>query len=287
MITGGEGFIGSELLKIVKRDDIILLSLHGKKHPKYEVVKGDITKPNILKNIAKDVDTVVHLAGVVSYSKSREELFKINAEATKNVLDACKNVDRFVFASSVSVIGKMNEKVNESTEPKPFTAYGDSKLQAEKYVKDSGIDHATLRFAPVYGKGSAQWVKNLKLLEKGFPIPKADNPTHVLHVTNAAKALELSIKKGKGVYLIADEKPVNFIQLAEKIVKLLGKKPKKVSLRLAKLMATMKGMRTYMDVLTMYRHYDISNAKEIGYTGKIDLDKKLKEMVDWYLKTNK
>ena len=293
LVTGATGFVGQNLIKEIAkiRKDIRVLSLcyeeAKKMYPRYEVFKGDITKPETLAGVGKDVDVVIHLAGMVSYSKPRDVLFKVNAEGTKNVLEACQKADKFIFSSSVAVYGEIKGEADESYPRNPKNAYGESKREAENFVRDSGMRNTIFRIAPIYGEGSPQWLRNLRLLEEGFPIPQTENLTHVTHISNVVQAFRLGLKKkSEGIYNIADETPVKFVEFSETLVQLLGKKPRRLPYWLVSFLASMKGMKTYLDVLTMNRNYDITNARnELKYNPEIDFFEKLKDMVEWYKTT--
>ncbi|MCK5547819.1 MAG: NAD(P)-dependent oxidoreductase, partial [Thermoplasmata archaeon] len=227
LITGATGFVGSNLTQrlLRKGHDIRMLCLPtedpGKiaKAKSVEVVYGDITKPETLRNALKGVDTVIHLAGLVSYSKPKPVLYKVNAVGTKNLLKFCKRVDKIIFSSSVSVYGEITGKADENYPIMPRTYYGESKYLAERLVQRSGIRSVILRIAPAYGKGSPSWLRNLRLLEKGFPIPNTKKKTHVIHVSDFVQALVRSVDKGEGVYNIADSGPIPFVEFAETVVR--------------------------------------------------------------------
>lgn len=292
LVTGGTGFIGKPLVnKLMESgEEVRLLKWYKEKVDiqATEISEGDIMDPDSLKAAARGVDKVLHLAGLVSYSKPRENLFKINVDGTKNVLKACKNVKRFVLASTVSVYGHQRGLINEDRPTRPFNHYGSSKLEAEEAVYESGLDYVILRMAPIYGAGSPQWMKNLRLLDGGFPVPKVDSMTHVLSLDNAIQGIMLSLKGPEGVYNIADEKPVRFMDFADELVRLLGKEPKHMSMWMLKIGARFKGLGAYLDVLTHERNYDITEAKEkLGYKPKKDFDEQLKKMVEWYLHAKK
>ncbi len=292
LVTGATGFLGENVTKEIGklREDIRILARDYEKakkmFPKYEVLKGDITRPDTLKNAGKDVDVVVHMAGLVSYTKPKEILFNVNVEGTKNILNACMEADKFILSSSVSVYGEIKGQADESYPRNPINAYGESKREAENAVLNSGLRNLIFRIAPVYGEGSPHWLKNLRLLEKGFPVPKTRNLTHIVHVSNVAQAFTLGLKpKAEGIYNIADERPVKFMEFAETLVEMLGKKPRILPFTLVSFLARLSGMKTYFRVLTMNRNYDISNAvNELGYNPKIDFIGKLEEMVEWYKK---
>jgi UDP-glucose 4-epimerase len=293
LITGATGFVGRHVVKKVSktRDDIRILATSDfaaarKTYPNMDVVAGDITRRETLRGLGKDVDTVIHLAGMVSYSKPRDVLMMVNVKGTQNVLEECKDAERFIFASSVSVYGEISgqKPANESYPTKPENLYGRSKLEAERVIVGSGLPHTILRIAPIYGAGSPDWMKNLALLEKGFPIPNTKNLTHVTHISNASSAFHLALtNRFNGLFNIADAQPVGFVHMAEKVVHLLGKKPNVVPFWYAALLASLAGKGQYMKVLTMNRSYDISAAKnKLGYIPGGDTDKNLREMVEWY-----
>lgn len=289
LVTGATGFIGTNLVESLVRKGHRVRALcrdreKAKLLPeKAEIFIGDVERPQTLAGALDDVDTVIHLAGMVSYSKSREDLFRANAIGTKNLLEHCGKVKRFILSSSVSVYGEVKGEADENYPLSPTTIYGESKLKAETYVRDSGIPGVILRIAPVYGVGSPSWKKNLKILERGFPIPKTRNVTHVVHISDVVQAFEKAIGKGSGIYNIAGKKPVPFVELAETLLNLLGKKPRNMPVFIVKSIAAATGMKAYLNVLTMNRHYFIRKAeKELGYEPKADLRKELKRMVDWY-----
>jgi dihydroflavonol-4-reductase len=289
LITGGTGFVGRNLTNrmIRKGHDVRLLCLPQEKvgglEKKAEIVRGDITLPDTLRGALKGVDTVVHLAGLVSYTKPKAALYSVNAAGTKNLIMRCKHVKRFVFTSSVSVYGEIRGIADESYPFSPSTNYGQSKAVAENVVRNSGIGHVILRVAPAYGKGSPSWIKNLRLLERGFPIPRTKNKTHVIHVSDFVRALELAVEKGEGCYNIADREPMPFVEFAETIVKMLGKRPIKMPMFAVSLLARLTGMKTYFDVLTMNRHYDTEKARrELGFRPRADFKREVKRMIDWY-----
>ena len=288
LITGATGFIGRCLLPSLLKDGhgIRVLSrsaAQGDFPRKVEVRRGDITDPSSMKGALDDVETVVHLAGLVSYSKPKAELFRVNVEGTRNLLAECRDVCRFVFPSSVSVYGETKERADETYPFSPESHYGESKAEAERLVAASRIHSVILRIAPIYGVGSASWQKNLRLLERGFPLPSTRNTTHVVHVSDAAQGILKALKRGKGAYNIADRSPVPFSDFAGELVTLLGRKPRRMPMPFVSALARAMGMGTYLKVLTMNRNYAIDKAAEgLGYRPSADFHAEMRRMVEWY-----
>ncbi len=289
LVTGATGFIGQRLTRLLmKRGHRVRLLCMDRKagedmFPKAEVFGGNLLKPETLEGLTEGIETVIHLAGIVSYSKSRDEIFAANVDTTRNLLAISKHVKRFIFSSSVSVYGKISGMADENYPTSPMNPYGESKLECEKLIVKSGIPHVMLRIAPIYGMGSPSWMKNLSLMEKGFPIPKTKNLTHVVHISDVLQALERSVKRGEGIYNIADRNPIPFMDFVEIIMRDLGKEPKRMNMLLVKMAARAKGMGPYLNVLTMNRNYLIGRAeKELGYRPKANLQEEVKRMVEWY-----
>jgi len=292
LVTGATGFIGTAFVKALvasgEKPRILVRNASTERMDGAETVEGDLLSIPSLENATKGVNAVVHLAGLVSYSATKSELFATNVAGTLNLLNACKktNVKRFVFASSVAVYGKHTGPISEDTPTRPLNDYGNSKLVAESYVMESGMECIILRFAPVYGAGSKQWMENIKLLDGGFPVPATKNKTHVVSVGNATGALMLALTGPSGTYNIADAEPIGFTDFAERIVRLLGKEPKAMPLWLVKLGATFKGLGPYVDVLTQERQYSIKETQEkLGYKPVDDFEDEADRMVKWYLET--
>jgi dihydroflavonol-4-reductase len=289
LVTGGCGFLGAGLVKSLLESgyNVRVLDLDEtrirREFPRAEAFKADITDPRTLQGCAADVDTVIHLAGIVSYSKPKDVIYKINATGTENLLSRCEEVKKFILSSSVSVYGRIKGIADENCMPAPINAYGYSKLKAEEAVKNSGLPSIIFRTAPVYGVGSPSWLKNLKLLDKGFPVPDTGNLTHVVHVNDVLQAFELAVEGPAGTFNIADERPMRFTDFADYLVRSLGKNPRHVPLWTAKLLATVTGNGKYMDVLTMNRYYSIARAKEqLKFQPKAVFQEEVIKMIEWY-----
>lgn len=291
LITGGTGFIGQYVVRemIEKGYDMRLLARDEKKaqalSSKLEVFKGDATNPESLKGIEKDVDVLVHMIGAISLNP--KENFLYNLQTTKNILKCCKNVEKIIYTSSADVYGPVTGIADESCECKPNNPYGTSKLQAEKMLLDSGIPSLILRPTLVYGINSPWWKYGMDLLKWGF-VPDTDNYTQLVHVKDVSRAITMGIKKGKGTYIIADEKPIKIADLFSLTVTLLGKKPRKVPLWFAKMGGVLMNKGEYFDVALTNRVFSTKKASEkLGFHTRCNFDSEFKNMVDWYKNLHK
>ena len=170
LITGGAGFIGSNLAQELVRqhyDVIILDHLNSGKienikefGDRVRLVNASITDYETINKYLSECNVVVHLAALVSVPKSFEEpskTFEINTQASENIIHQCiDNRINFIFASSAAVYGDDKTEVKtEDIEPKPQSPYGISKLEVEKlcqnYHETKGLKFTSFRFFNVYG----------------------------------------------------------------------------------------------------------------------------------------
>lgn len=169
LITGGAGFIGSNLLNHLKKNlnqiyvlDNFSNGNSGFDHRKIKnLLNGDIKDFKFCEEATRDMDAVIHLAAkgnVADSIKNPDENFQNNVQGTFNILKACaKNeVKKFILASTGgALMGNCELPVNENSVPKPISPYGASKLACEGYCHAfshiHGINVTILRFANVYG----------------------------------------------------------------------------------------------------------------------------------------
>jgi UDP-glucose 4-epimerase len=171
LITGGAGFIGSELVSQAAKAgfDITIVDnlLNGKREniekflcDRVRLVVGDIRDADLMKSQMKGRDIVYHLACLcVRHSiHSPLENHEVNARGTLNLLLAAREVGvkQFVFTSSAEVYGSITTpKVSEDHPTVPTNVYGGAKLAAEGYshafYRSYGVPTVVLRLFNTYG----------------------------------------------------------------------------------------------------------------------------------------
>lgn len=171
LITGGAGFIGSQLGYQLDKEghDVILLDnmsygrldnlvINGKTFATF--VGMDIRNKDIY-SIMEGIDYVFHLAGIAPLPDCQSDPYSaidVNVSGTANVLDAARyhGVKRVIF-SSTSAVYENNQKFpcTEKDDVSPSLIYPNTKLQSEmlckSYVDTYGLDIVILRFFNVFG----------------------------------------------------------------------------------------------------------------------------------------
>lgn len=165
LVTGAGGFIGLRLLKRLLSDghDVVAMVrvVRGElKLPRagLTVVTGDMTDSASLDRATAGCDVVVHLANATSvtdWARARA----VNVDGTRALIAACQRagVNRLVFTSTISAL-------REHRGP-----YGQTKLEAEVIVRQSGLPFVILRPSLVYGGHDVGLVSNLVAYLRGLP----------------------------------------------------------------------------------------------------------------------
>ncbi|MDZ7757194.1 SDR family oxidoreductase [Rhodohalobacter sp.] len=176
LITGGAGFIGSNLVEHFLEDERITLVRilddlsngyydnirEFENHPKFEFVKGDICNYQTCLKTCEGIDKITHQAALGSVPRSIENPMRtteVNILGTVNMMHAAveKNVERIVLACSSSTYGDSKElpKVEDRI-GKPLSPYAVSKVSIEQYAdvfsQTYGLDYIGLRYFNIFGK---------------------------------------------------------------------------------------------------------------------------------------
>jgi len=167
LITGASGFVGYHLINEALHNNLEVYAA-VRKNSKIEHLKDldiqyvylDYANTDALKAelLDKQINYIIHGAGATR-AVSEAEYNKINADYTANLAEAAlalgDTLKKFVLISSLAAIGPLKTLdgiITEDTYPDPITAYGRSKLQAEKKLKAiNGLNYTILRPTAVYG----------------------------------------------------------------------------------------------------------------------------------------
>ena len=161
LVTGNRGYVGSAVTKYLNSKNVEVYGIDNNLFSK--IIKKNQTNKDIREidgNILKNIDGVVHLAGISNDpmgKKFNKATKSINLDASIKLFKLCKKkkIKSFVFASSCSVYGQTkNNIVSENSKLNPLTDYAKSKINFEKIVTKNGIGDTNttfLRFATACG----------------------------------------------------------------------------------------------------------------------------------------
>ena len=250
LVTGGAGFIGSNIVKkLVAREYNVTVidNLNTGKEEnlasvrdKIVFLKDDILNVDLLEEYTNGIDGVFHQAALASVQDSflkPEEYHDVNVNGTENILKlAKKNNFKVVYASSSSVYGNPERiPIKESDSKNPINPYAETKLKKEelatKYT-EIGVKVIGLRYFNVFGKGqSKEYAGVLKLFlerikDKLPPKINGDGTQFrdFVHVSDVVKANILSMDSDikHDFFNVGTNSSVSILELANTVIQASG-----------------------------------------------------------------
>lgn len=243
LVTGASGFIGRQLLPalLAQGHDAVAASRHPIQCDQIEWRPApDLGRRADWSPLLRGIDAVVHLAGMAHVTRAagtREQLFRrVNVEGTRQLArqSSRAGVKHFIFGGSChAVTSESDDMLTAKTSPRPTSAYGRSKLDAEHVLQAEleGTGHAwtILRMPPVYGPGNkANLARLADMVRSGVPFPLAavNNRRSILGVSNltdfiARRCLGNPASYGR-IYYPADEADISTADLVRLLAEVSG-----------------------------------------------------------------
>ena len=301
LVTGGAGFIGSEVVsQLIKKNAIVTVLDNfssGKKqylpknNKKLKIIKGDITDEKIVKRAVKDQESVIHLAALPFIPDSfyyPADFFNVNTTGSVNLLwksIQSNSVDRFIHISTSEVYGSAQfVPMDENHPTAPHSTYAVSKLAGDRVAftlhKENGFPVVIIRPFNSYGPKYTQpyiipeIMNQLLQGTKELMLGNVDASRDFTYVSDTADAIIRSLSSKKAVGEIINVGSGNEISIRD------------LALKISKI-AKIKTKIRYDE--SRERPYDvnrlISNNKKaktiLDWTPKITMDQGLKKIFQW------
>jgi 2-alkyl-3-oxoalkanoate reductase len=220
LITGGGGFLGSNLAQALVKRKIEVVTISRSAYPQLaqigvKTIQGDITKLDDLLNAAKGVDAIFHTAAKVSMWGRWSDFYSTNVKGSKNVITTCQQlgIKRLIYTSTPSVVfgGEDLLGVNEST-PYPqkyISRYAKSKMMAEKLILATngvnGLLTVALRPHLIVGPGDPNLVPKLLSAAKEGRLKIVGNGENVVDVIHIDRAVDAHLN---ALNLLTNDSPI-------------------------------------------------------------------------------
>lgn len=338
LITGASGFIGSFIVEEgLTRGHRVWAGMRASSSRKYltdsrtEFAELDLQHPDTLRaqleGYKKEFggwDVVVHAAGATKCIR-KEDFFRTNTEGTRNLVNALRELGmtprRFVFISSLSVFGAIREQaarkatadnpwiyapIREDDTPRPNTAYGESKLEAEKFLKGlTDFPYVILRPTGVYGPREKDYFVMAQSIKQHVDFSVGYKPQEItfVYVKDLVQAVFSVMEKDVAgrEYFISDGGVYHSTEFSDLIRKELGspfmmriKAPVWFLRAVCAVSGTLSAWRKKTATLNMDKFHilcqrnwqcDIAPAvKELDYRPEYPLERGVKETIAWYKK---
>jgi 2-alkyl-3-oxoalkanoate reductase len=243
LVTGANGFVGSHICEALLKEGFSVRALVRKSSDLINIrnlainfVYGDICDSSTLTAAVTGVRAIINNAGLVK-ALTPDEFLRVNRGGTENILAAARQynpgLQRLIHISSTAACGPSDDNcpINETREPRPLTAYGRSKLEAERAVlaQKANIPTIILRPCAVYGPRDKEMLSFFKAIKLGIRphFGKGDNYINFTFVKDLSQAVVKAISTetpSGNIYFVAEKRSYAYSEAATIIGKILGKK---------------------------------------------------------------
>jgi nucleoside-diphosphate-sugar epimerase len=279
LVTGASGFLGHAVCaELLSRECAVssLVRRPGSEPLGTEAAAGDLGDGDVLARLLEGIrpDCVIHLAAEIATQRDRRKIDEVNIEGTRRLLGACSAAGgqggiRFVFVSTV-VTGDAGGAVLDETSTLPVqTAYGRSKQEGERLVRESGLPIVIIRPSHVYGPGgwyAEEIVRRLKQPGRLVVIGSGQNWWDVVRVEDVAAACVTAAERAPAgaLYHVVDDAPIRYYDFAALTAHALGVgKPRRVPRWLAQ---RVTGKEPVAAVVRSARSTNERIKRELGWT---------------------
>ncbi len=309
LVTGGTGFIGSALAKLLESTSKFDIRIAVRQKSLLQnipsVVVGDITQDTDWTTSLEGIDVVVHTAARVhvmhdSAANPLDDFRLVNTQGTLNLAQQAveSGVHRFIFLSTIGVNGAetTDNPYQADDEVAPHSSYALSKYEAEsglmKIADQSRMSVVVIRPPLVYGAGApGNWATLMRLLWRGLPLPLGyiQNKRSFVGLENLLDLIKVCIvhpAAANQIFLVSDNEDISTTELLRRISLSLGKSNRllPVPVGLLKLGASITGKKDLARSLCGSLQVDISKTQKLlDWEAPVSLDNGIKQAAKCFL----
>jgi nucleoside-diphosphate-sugar epimerase len=316
LVTGASGFLGGHVAeRLSARGDHVRALVrktsnraHLERLPNVEMFEGSVEQVDRVREAVEGVDAIVHSAGLIK-ARSTDEFFAVNVGGTSNLVEAARGrgIKRFVFVSSLEACGPSADgRPVPSDQEDPVTAYGRSKLAAEKVVlsaKDE-LSVVILRPGAIYGPRDGEILEAFKSIQRGLLplVAGGDAKGMWIYATDCAdaciRAIDADIPSGRTYFVDDGCGPLAQREMLADAERALGKRAfVRASLPVPLLMTVARGVEAFGRLANrpvmltrekanmLLQHWVCSSEetrRDLGWEPKVPWSEGVGRAVKWY-----
>lgn len=318
LLTGATGFVGGFIAKDLCDLGYEVYATVRKSSDTNHIDDLPLTKVDLnLSSVAdirsfieaNGIDYIVHNAGLTRH-KDEQVLNAVNAGVIGNFKDAASSVNhqvqKIVFVSSLAAYGPADRTahgiVDHSTEPRPVTAYGRSKLLGEAALEGCRVPYVVIRPTAVYGPREKDLLTVFKMMSTGLEVTLGgEQKLSFIYVKDLSKAIVRSLKVDlpRTHYFASDTNLYTNKQLNALIRQSIGKKTIKLNLPLwlvkvvSQLNEVVSKLTSAYPIVNSDKYHELSARswncysddlwKDLSLQPEYDLAAGVNETTQWYI----
>ena len=330
LLTGATGFVGNYVLNALLADGFevrcLVRNLERSQSLKRQGVErfvGDLSRPETLKDVVKDLDLVVHLGGLMTALTSNE-FERVNGQGTQHLVAACAELESppvFILISSIAAAGTSGDHLRNEMDPvHPISHYGRSKRTGELAAAAAAdrVPVTIMRPPFVFGGGDRSGFYIFRPVKRFgiHPVPgmRHRRKISLIHAEDLATSILLAAHGGtrvdatdanrssfsQGCYFVADDATPLYSDLGDMIGAAVGRAsvvklpvPDTLARTLGGIATMVSKLRGRPGVFSLDKaregaagSWTCSTEKikqELHFKTSVSLEDRLQATVDWYL----
>lgn len=320
LITGASGFIGNFLVdEAIKRGYNVFVTIRKTTNIK-KLKEKNVRFIEMDFNDQEDITSkltgsppfkyIIHNAGITKAFK-KKEYFEVNYENTRRFINGIKKSkkipDKFIYMGSLAGYGPGENNsikpVKRTSQPKPVTEYGKSKLAAERFIiEEANIPYLIFSPTAVYGPGEKDLFTTIKLINTGIDFKIGFKPqyftfVYVKDLVNVIFDAMKSLIVNKE-YFVSDDRLYTKKELSKAIKNALSKKAIPITTPIwfativAAITQTISWISGKQSILNVEKIPELSAQnlncdieelkKDFNYNPEYDINKGMRETIEWY-----